>query len=108
MNQQFTHVEGEGFRFYDFIFPLFQFLIGVAIPLSLWKRLAQGDTKGKTLRDFFIRLFWMIVIGFFIHGIQPDQAPLAGCAGVGLTGKHDAHHKPSTPFFPARPGGAMS
>jgi predicted acyltransferase len=37
VNQQFTHVEWEGFRFYDFIFPLFQFLIGVSIPLAIAK-----------------------------------------------------------------------
>jgi len=68
VKEQFTHVEWEGFRFYDFIFPLFQFLIGVAIPLSITKRLAAGDSKAKILRHAFVRLFWMIVIGLFIHG----------------------------------------
>jgi predicted acyltransferase len=68
VKEQFTHVEWEGFRFYDFIFPLFQFLIGVAIPLSITKRLAAGDSKAKILRHTFVRLFWMIVIGLFIHG----------------------------------------
>ena len=32
---QFTHVEWEGFRFYDLIFPLFLFTIGVSIVFSL-------------------------------------------------------------------------
>jgi predicted acyltransferase len=68
VKEQFTHVEWEGFRFYDFIFPLFQFLIGVAIPLSINKRLAAGDPKGRIVRHACIRLFWMIVIGLFIHG----------------------------------------
>jgi predicted acyltransferase len=68
VNQQFTHVEWEGFRFYDFIFPLFQFLIGVAIPLAVAKRLARGDSRGTILRHAFVRLWWMIFIGFFIHG----------------------------------------
>jgi predicted acyltransferase len=49
VKEQFTHVEWEGFRFYDFIFPLFQFLIGVAIPLAIAKRLQKGDTKGQIL-----------------------------------------------------------
>jgi predicted acyltransferase len=68
VNQQFTHVEWEGFRFYDFIFPLFQFLIGVAIPLAIEKRLARGDSKGKILRHALVRFGWMVFIGFFIHG----------------------------------------
>jgi predicted acyltransferase len=32
---QFTHVYWEGLRFYDFIFPLFIFITGVSIVLSL-------------------------------------------------------------------------
>jgi predicted acyltransferase len=68
IRQQFSHVEWEGFRFYDFIFPLFQFLIGVAIPFALEKRLAQGIPKLAILRQASVRLLWMVVIGFFIHG----------------------------------------
>ncbi len=34
---QFEHVEWEGFRFYDLIFPLFMFLVGCVIPFSLEK-----------------------------------------------------------------------
>src|SRR3974377_2004359 len=34
---QFEHVEWEGFRFYDLIFPLFLFLVGVVLPFSLRK-----------------------------------------------------------------------
>ncbi len=35
LGDQFTHVAWEGFRFYDFIFPLFIFVTGVSIVLSL-------------------------------------------------------------------------
>ena len=35
--EQFEHVEWEGFRFYDLIFPLFLFLVGVVLPFSLRK-----------------------------------------------------------------------
>ena len=68
LNQQFEHVEWAGFHFYDFIFPLFLFLIGVAIPLSIDKRLAQGDTRAAILRHAFVRFCFMVLIGFFIHG----------------------------------------
>ena len=32
---QFEHVDWEGFRFYDLIFPLFLFVVGVVLPFSL-------------------------------------------------------------------------
>lgn len=34
---QFEHVDWEGFRFYDLIFPLFLFLVGAVLPFSLGK-----------------------------------------------------------------------
>ncbi|MDD4870398.1 MAG: DUF5009 domain-containing protein [Kiritimatiellae bacterium] len=68
LSQQFQHVKWEGFHFIDFIFPLFQFLIGVSVPLALDKRLARGESKGSILRHALVRFFWMVVIGMFIHG----------------------------------------
>lgn len=41
---QMDHVEWEGFRFYDLIMPLFLFMVGMAIPFSLSKRLASGES----------------------------------------------------------------
>lgn len=37
LKDQFEHVDWEGFRFYDLIFPLFLFLVGCVIPFSLEK-----------------------------------------------------------------------
>ena len=44
---QFSHVEWEGFRFYDLIFPLFLFLVGVVLPFSLGKYAADPDGRRK-------------------------------------------------------------
>jgi len=41
--QQFSHVEWEGFRFYDLIFPLFLFLVGAVLPFSL-RKYQTGET----------------------------------------------------------------
>jgi predicted acyltransferase len=68
VNQQFEHVEWAGFRFYDFIFPLFLFLIGVAVPFSVDKRLARGESRGVILRHAFFRFCGMVLIGFFTTG----------------------------------------
>ena len=43
---QLTHVPWEGFRFYDLVFPLFIFITGVSIVLSL-PGLAQREGKAK-------------------------------------------------------------
>src|SRR3954452_12619704 len=40
---QMEHVEWEGFRFYDLIFPLFLFLVGVVLPFSLDKLRDRGS-----------------------------------------------------------------
>jgi predicted acyltransferase len=68
LRRQFEHVEWEGFRFYDFIFPLFLFCIGVAVPLSVEKRLSAGDTRLCILRQAAVRLGWMIFFGWWVNG----------------------------------------
>src|SRR5215467_12331093 len=68
VNQQFEHVEWAGFHFYDFIFPLFLFLIGVAIPFSVDKRRARGESRGAILRHALLRFCGMVLIGFFTTG----------------------------------------
>src|SRR5215475_6159400 len=68
LDQQFEHVKWDGFHFYDFIFPLFLFLIGVAIPFSVEKRLARGESRGLILRHALLRFCAMVFIGFFTTG----------------------------------------
>src|SRR5438874_10174042 len=46
--EQLTHEEWEGFRFYDLIFPLFVFIVGVSLVFSLSKNLeAASKAAGK-------------------------------------------------------------
>ena len=68
LGQQFTHVEWAGFRFYDFIFPLFLFLIGMAVPLSIDKRLARGDSRARILHHALIRFGLMVFFGWWVNG----------------------------------------
>lgn len=54
---QFDHREWEGFTFYDLIFPLFIFLVGVSTVFSLTKTLAKGGATAarvRILRRFFL------------------------------------------------------
>src|SRR5262249_10133982 len=47
--EQFSHMEWEGFRFYDLIFPLFLFLVGAVLPFSLRKYQAGEHPKSLAL-----------------------------------------------------------
>ncbi len=68
LGEQFTHVEWEGFRFYDYIFPLFLFCIGVSVAISLERRLQAGGPKRKVLLQALVRLGWMIFFGWWVNG----------------------------------------
>jgi predicted acyltransferase len=65
---QFEHVPWAGFHFYDLIFPLFLFMIGVSIPYSFSKRLRRGDTKGKIYAHVFTRVAILVFMGMMVNG----------------------------------------
>jgi predicted acyltransferase len=63
LGRQFTHVPWDGFRFYDFIFPLLIFVTGVSIALSLPRIVA---------RDGYVSAHWRVVRRFvllFVLGV---------------------------------------
>jgi len=65
--EQFEHVEWEGFRFYDLIFPLFLMLVGCSIPFSLNK---LGESKSKIYMRILRRTFLLVLMGLIYNGIQ--------------------------------------
>ncbi len=62
------HVEWEGFRFYDLIFPLFMFISGVAIPYAINSKVEKGVAKSALLKKIFIRLLALIALGILYNG----------------------------------------
>src|SRR5580692_11342391 len=66
--EQFEHVAWEGFRFYDLIFPLFLFLVGVVLPFSLKKYLAGNEPK----RAAFLRIARRVILLFLLGLIYND------------------------------------
>ena len=67
LKEQLEHVEWQGFRFYDLIFPLFLFLVGCAIPFSLEKyRGEPGRVYARILR----RTVLLIAMGLIYNQIQ--------------------------------------
>lgn len=68
-SQQLHHVPWSGFHFYDLIFPLFMFLVGVSMPLSITKRLEKGDSRKKTYLHVIKRTLILYVLGLIYNGL---------------------------------------
>jgi predicted acyltransferase len=60
---QFEHAAWEGCTLWDLIQPAFTFIVGVAIPLSSARRIAQGGaTRGSLFRHVLWRAFVLIAL----------------------------------------------
>lgn len=64
---QLRHTEWAGFRFYDLIFPLFVFLVGVSIVFSLTKHLEQ-EGKWAAHKRVFRRFVLLFAIALLYSG----------------------------------------
>ncbi len=77
LQEQFTHPLWEGFTFYDLIFPLFEFMIGAAVFLSITKRIKQGQSKVRILAHALVRVAIMVFLGTWVNGglftYDPEQ-----------------------------------
>jgi len=68
INTQLERVEWVGFTFWDIIMPLFLFIVGTAIPFSLAKRLATGQTKKMLYKHIIIRVIILWILGMIVQG----------------------------------------
>lgn len=64
---QLDHASWVGFRFYDLIFPLFVFMVGVAIPYSLG-RLVENEGRASAVHRIFRRALLLYLLGVFYYG----------------------------------------
>lgn len=67
LKQQLSHVAWDGLRFYDLIFPLFVFLVGVSIALAI-PRSIERRGKAATVRHILIRGVLLFAIGLVYSG----------------------------------------
>jgi predicted acyltransferase len=80
--EQLDHKEWEGFAFYDLIFPLFVFIVGVSIVLSLGKlKKTSGTDRGRLVRKVLVRGLLLFVLGLVYSGGLRN-----GWAGVRIMG----------------------
>jgi predicted acyltransferase len=63
LNTQFEHVPWAGFHFYDLIFPLFLFVVGVVLPFSLTRRKEEGADRRELYRHIVQRFLLLFLFG---------------------------------------------
>jgi predicted acyltransferase len=67
IGEQLEHVEWAGFHFYDLIFPLFVFIVGVSLVFSL-DRIIQQHGRAEALRRIFKRSILLFAVALFYSG----------------------------------------
>jgi len=80
LDTQFTHREWEGMRFYDLIFPLFVFIVGISLVFSL-SRIIEKDGKREARKRIFRRSILLFVIGILF-----STGPVTSWEGIRLMG----------------------
>ena len=64
---QLEHADWQGFRFYDLIFPLFVFLMGISVVFSLTKTIERGR-RTEALKRVVRRGLLLFLVGIFYSG----------------------------------------
>ena len=78
---QLEHVDWEGFRFYDLIFPLFVFIVGVSIVFSLTK-LVEREGKAAAHKRVFRRFALLFILALIYSGGVSREWPDIRLLGV--------------------------
>jgi len=104
---QLEHPQWNGFAFWDLIFPLFLFIAGVTMPLSLGRRLERGDSRWGLYWRVTRRAAMLVILGLIYNGAaatwnlhETRFASVLGRIGV-------AYFFASIIFMHTRPRGQM-
>jgi len=79
--EQLDHADWEGFHFYDLIFPLFVFIVGVSLVFSLTKAIERAG-RATALKRVFRRAILLFVIALFYSGGVTNPWPDMRLMGV--------------------------
>lgn len=81
---QLYHSKWNGFTFYDLIFPMFIFLIGVSMVLSVQKRLEKGESRGSIVRHVLKRTVILFFLGLIYNDLIANWPHLANIRIMGV------------------------
>ena len=73
LGYQFDHVAWAGCAFWDLIQPSFMFMVGVAVPYSLARRLGDGQSFGRVMLHTVFRALLLIWLGIFLSSNWSKQ-----------------------------------
>jgi predicted acyltransferase len=68
-----SHVPWVGASLHDLIQPSFSFLVGVALPFSLARRTAAGESTARMALHAFWRAFLLVVLGIALRSVHRTQ-----------------------------------
>ena len=80
--EQTHHVDWNGFRAWDLIFPLFMFISGVAIPYAIISKREKGVKKSALIKKVFRRMVLLVAFGLVYNGVLKDGFPGMRAASV--------------------------
>lgn len=84
---QMRHVDFEGFRFWDLIFPLFMFISGVTIPFAILSKVEKGISKKSLQFRIVKRAFILVILGLLYNGtLQKGFADMRFASVLGQIG----------------------
>jgi predicted acyltransferase len=88
LRNQFSHPMWNGFAFIDLIFPLFVFLVGVAMPFSFGKHLDRGQSRGRLYWRICRRTVLLILLGIICNNglLRLELAEHRFCSVLGRIG----------------------
>lgn len=78
---QFDHCEWTGFTFYDLIFPLFEFVMGMSVVFSLHKILSR-EGKAAAYKRLIRRFVLLFLLGIIYYGGFSNSWPEIRILGV--------------------------
>ena len=67
--EQLEHPAWTGFHFYDIIFALFLFIVGLSLPFSLSKRMERGESKKVLYQHIIKRTVLLYLLGLINNGL---------------------------------------
>ena len=70
---QFEHRYWHGLTLYDFIEPFFMFIVGVAIPFSIGRRMEKGESRNKIFNHVLQRSAILFLLGIFIYSVDAGK-----------------------------------
>ncbi len=83
---QMEHTVWNGFTFFDFIFPLFLFISGVSLSISLTRHLEKGMEKKELYKKAFRRMIILYLLGLIyknspMHILEPSTIRFSSVLG---------------------------